>query len=160
MTLKILTQKIIYINALRCTAIWKQSSATGACRGQMKVLHYILEHPGCGQKEIAERMYISPAAVADVCKRLEQEALISREVHPDNRRCKVLMATEKGVQADRRHEEVFKKVDADTFANMSEEELTALDTLLSKILDNLGGNQEDPLKVFASLERKDIKEVQ
>lgn len=154
---KALSQKLIYINALRCAAIWKQSSATGACRGQMKVLHYILEHPGCGQKDIADGLYISPAAVADVCKRLEQEGLISREIHPENRRCKVLMATEKGVQADRRHEEVFKKVDADTFANMTKEELTVLDTLLSKILDNLGGNQEDPLKIFATLEGKDIK---
>lgn len=155
--LKCLSQKLIYINALRRTAIWKASGATGACRGQMKVLHYILEHPGCGQKEIAEGLYISPAAVADVCKRLEQEGLISREIHPNNRRCKVLMVTEKGLEADRRHEEVFQKVDAETFANMTAEELATLDTLLSKILDNLGGNQQDPLKIFATLEGKDIK---
>lgn len=155
--LKTLSQKLVYINALRRTAIWKASGATGACPGQMKVLHYILEHPGCGQKDIAEGLYISPAAVADVCKRLEQEGLISREIQPDSRRCKVLMATEKGVQFDCRHEEVFRKVDADTFAGMTQEELTTLDNLLSKILDNLGGNQQDPLKVFATLEGKDIK---
>lgn len=160
MTLKSLGHKLLYINALRRTAIWKAGGDTGACRGQMRVLHCILCNPGWGQKDIAEALYISPAAVADICKRLEQDGLLQRDVDPDNRRCKTLMVTEKGREADRRHGEIFKRVDEQTFAGMTEEELMQLDGLLSKIQDNLDVNHEDPHKVFSTLERKDIKEVQ
>lgn len=159
MRLKNLGHKLLYINALRRTAIWKAGGDTGACRGQMRVLHCILCNPGWGQKDIAEALYISPAAVADICKRLEQDGLLRRDVDPDNRRCKVLIVTEKGKEADRRHGEIFRMVDEQTFAGMTEEELSTLDNLLTKILDNLDGNQENPMQVFAAIDGKDIKEV-
>lgn len=159
MRLKNLGHKLLAINALRRTTIWKAGGDTGACRGQMRVLHCILCNPGWGQKDIAEALYISPAAVADICKRLEQDGLLRRDVDSDNRRCKVLIVTEKGEEADRRHGEIFKMVDEQTFAGMTEEELSTLDNLLTKILDNLDGNQENPMQVFAAIDGKDIKEV-
>lgn len=160
MRLKNLGHKLLYINALRRTAIWKAGGDTGACRGQMRVLHCILCNPGWGQKDIAEALYISPAAVADICKRLEQDGLLRRDVDPDNRRCKVLIVTEKGKKADCRHGEIFRMVEEQTFAGMTEEELSTLDNLLTKILSNLGGNQENSMQVFAAMDGKDMKEVQ
>lgn len=155
MTLKEMGQRLVYINALRRTAIWRAGGPEGACRGQMRALHCITHHPGCGQKDIADDLHISPAAVADICKRLEHEGLISRQVDPCNRRCKILLPTPKGEAADRRHGEIFRQVEEQTFAHMTEEELDTLGVLLDKILDNLGGNREDPIQILANLEEKD-----
>ena len=154
-----LGQLLVYINALRRTAIWKADGGTGPCRGQMRVLRCILEPPGCGQKDVAEQLYISPAAVADICKRLEQEALIERTVVPDNRRCEVLFATDKGRQVSQKHRETFAQVDKQTFQGFSTQDLDTLKGLLMKMMENLGGCQADPMKIFAQLEEKDRKKV-
>jgi DNA-binding MarR family transcriptional regulator len=48
------------------------------------------------QKELAERMGCSPSTVIDPTDRLEERGLLTRQVHRDDRRIKVLLLTAEG----------------------------------------------------------------
>ena len=82
--LKELGKKLIFINALRRTAVWKDSEAASLHRGHTHAMRLVMKHPGCTQKELAEQLYVSEASVAATCKRLEDEGLLTRQVDPEN----------------------------------------------------------------------------
>lgn len=153
-----LGRMLIYIDALRRTSIWKIAGDYVPHRGQMRVLRCILEHPGYGQKDIAESMSISPASVADCCRRLEEEGLIERRVDSENRRCKVLEITRKGRDVFASMQQVFAQVDDLCFKNVTPDEYETLKSILSKMIENLGGKDTTPQEVFAGLREREQKQ--
>ena len=99
------------------------------------------------QKEIAETMGISPAAVAATLKRLEREGYIARSVPGEDNRRNEIRITEQGLRKVTESREIFESVDRATFAGFSEEEMNTLLGFLSRIdqnLDNAGAPPEPP----------------
>ena len=99
------------------------------------------------QKEIAETMGISPAAVAATLKRLEREGYIARSVPGEDNRRNEIRITEQGLRKVAESREIFESVDRATFAGFSEEEMNTLRGFLSRIdqnLDNAGAPTEPP----------------
>lgn len=89
------------------------------------------------QKEIAEAMGISPAAVATTLKRLEKEEYISRNVTDEDNRRHEIRITEKGLSKVAESREIFESVDRSLFAGFSEAELSTLVDLLARMDKNL-----------------------
>lgn len=94
------------------------------------------------QRELADLLHVSPAAVANSLKCLERDGYIRREPwERDARRNRVLL-TAKGAAAVEGCREVFRRVDARMMAGFSPEELDQLARLLRRMTDNLLNSQE------------------
>ena len=106
----------------------------------VSILQSAEEDPGgqCqAQRELADLLHVSPAAVANSLKCLERDGYIRREPwQRDARRNRVIL-TEKGAAAVEGCRDVFRRVSARMMAGFTEEELQQLAWLQRRMLDNL-----------------------
>ena len=99
------------------------------------------------QKELAQEMGISPAAVATTLKRLEKEGYIARNVTDLDNRKNEIRITERGLSKVMESREIFEDTDKELFDGFSPEELNTLISFLQRIDRNLdaAGAPSDPL---------------
>lgn len=90
------------------------------------------------QKELAEAMGITPAAVTTTLKRLEKEGYITRTVTDEDNRRNEIRITEAGLSAVRESQALFETVDKQMFKGISREELEAFTKTLERMRNNLG----------------------
>ncbi len=89
------------------------------------------------QKELAEAMGISAAAVATTLKRLEKGGYIARAVTDEDNRRNEIRITDLGRAKVLESREIFDSVDHAVFAGFSDEELSQLAALISRMDGNL-----------------------
>ena len=97
-----------------------------------------LKHAGKmgSQARLAEMMQVSPASVARTLKSLDKDGYIARSGGADGR-CNEIAITEKGEGVLGQSLELFRDLDARSYAGFSEAELYTLNGLLDKLLSNL-----------------------
>jgi DNA-binding MarR family transcriptional regulator len=95
--------------------------------------------PCHAQRELAELLHVSPAAVTNSLKSLERGGYIHREPGLDARRNRVFL-TEAGRQAVKACEQVFDTVSERMLAGFTPQELTQLMSFRQRMLDNLQGS--------------------
>ncbi len=100
------------------------------------------------QKELAEAMGISPAAVATSLKRLEKEGYITRTVQGEDNRRNEIRITDCGRTKVAESREIFGAVDRAVFEGFSEEEMACLQDMLLRMDCNLdaAGAPADPCR--------------
>lgn len=98
------------------------------------------------QKELAEIMGISPAAVTTTLKRLEKEEYITRSATDEDNRRNEIRVTEKGLAKITENREIFEVLDRAMFEGFSEEEVDTLISFMKRIDNNLdaAGAPTDP----------------
>ena len=96
----------------------------------------------CAQRELAELLYISPAAVANSLKSLEKGGYIRREPEPEDARRNRVQLTEKGVGAVDGCEQAFSTVSRRMLEGFSEEEQALLLSFRKRMLRNLTQEKE------------------
>lgn len=96
----------------------------------------------CAQRELAELLYISPAAVANSLKSLEKGGYIRREPEPEDARRNRVQLTEKGRQAVAGCEQAFDTVSQRMLDGFSEEEQALLLSFRKRMLRNLTQEKE------------------
>lgn len=95
------------------------------------------------QRELADLLHVSPAAVANSLKCLERDGYIRREPwERDARRNRVLL-TPKGAAAVEGCRDVFRRVSARMTAGFSPEELRQLAQFQRRMLDNLNSREKE-----------------
>lgn len=95
------------------------------------------------QRELADLLHVSPAAVANSLKCLERDGYIRREPWArDARRNRVLL-TPKGAAAVEGCRDVFRRVSARMMAGFSPEELHQLARFQRRMLDNLNSREKE-----------------
>lgn len=92
---------------------------------------------GPAQRDLAELLHISPAAVANSLKSLEKGGYIHREPGADDARCNRVRLTEKGRRAVDCCDAVFEAVSQRMLAGFSEEEKGLLLSFRRRMLNNL-----------------------
>ena len=97
------------------------------------------------QKELAEAMGITPAAVTTTLKRLEKEGYITRTVTDEDNRRNEIRITDAGIAAINASRDLFDTVDHCTFEGLTEEELKTFTTILERMRDNLCDEQLNEL---------------
>ena len=111
----------------------------------VSILQSAVEYPSgqCqAQRELADLLHVSPAAVANSLKWLERDGYIRREPwRGDARRNRVIL-TEKGGAAVRGCREAIIRVSTRMMAGFSPEELALLAQFQRRMLDNLTNSQE------------------
>lgn len=89
------------------------------------------------QKELADRMNISPAAVAVMVKKLEKSGFISKKSSQGDSRFNEITITDKGRETVQITHQYFLDVDKTMFHGISEDELNVLERCVVKMADNL-----------------------
>ena len=98
------------------------------------------------QKELAEAMGISPAAVTASLKKLEKEGYVSRSMTDEDNRKNEIRITEQGLERVNKSRAVFEATDKALFAGFSPEEIRLFTSFLERLDDNLdaAGAPTDP----------------
>lgn len=135
------------INQAHRTAVQAQLQAAGLGEVGHPMLLSILEStqcaagPGCchAQRELAELLHISPAAVANSLKSLERGGYVRREPSPGDARRNVVSLTEKGAGAVQGCHAIFERVANQMLEGFSETEREQLLSFRRRMLQNLRG---------------------
>lgn len=118
----------------------KKASLTA---GQPKVLDYLKDHDGAGQKEIAAACHIEPATLTSVLNRMEEKGMIERRMRNGNRRSLYVFLTEKGKELSDVVEREFDRADEQALAGFSPEEREECRRMLRRICENLTENVKE-----------------
>ena len=89
------------------------------------------------QRDLAELLHISPAAVANSLKSLEKGGYIRRKPSQGDARRNLVTLTEKGAAAVKECDRVFERVSTRMLEGFSEEEQGQLVAFRRRMLDNL-----------------------
>ena len=95
------------------------------------------------QRELADLLHISPAAVANSLKGLERDGYIRREPWQEDARRNRVFLTEKGAAAVEGCRDVFRRVSARMMHGFSLEELAQLARFQRRMLDNLNPHEKE-----------------
>ena len=117
-------------------SIDKKVESTGVYRSQHKLLIMLVRHPDCSQTELAEKMEVSPAAIAVSLKKLEKGGFVSRQCHENDNRVNYVKVTEKGRKAIEVSIRYFQEIDEAMFADFTDEEIELLGGYLHRVIAN------------------------
>ena len=116
--------------------IGRKVEGTGLYRSQHRLLMILGKHPDCSQTAIAEKMDISPSAVAVTLKKLEKGGFVSRQCHQQDNRVNEVVVTKKGEQAICESILCFQEIEAAVLEGFSEEEKARLCDFLQRMIRN------------------------
>ena len=109
--------------------------------------HRILMHLACrhklpSQKELADHLQITPAAVTGALKKLESDGYIYKSLGHDNR-FNEIQITQKGTEVVERSKEIFDSTERSLFEGFSNEELEMYIQCLEKLKRNIKLHQNN-----------------
>lgn len=110
---------------------------TGLTIGQPKILDYLKDHDGAGQKDIAHGCHIEPGTLTTLLNRMEDIGLVERRTLNGNRRSLYVFLTEKGKEQVELVTEAFSAMEEEAFRGMSETEHEALMRLMHQVYENI-----------------------
>lgn len=111
---------------------------TGLHRSQHHLLMILSKYANVpSQKEIAERLGISPAAVAVTLKKLEKNGYIERCAAVSDNRYNEIRLSEKGKSVVEYTKNTFYSMDKAVFADFSEDDLRQFSEFMEKIRQNI-----------------------
>lgn len=93
------------------------------------------------QRELADLLHVSPAAVANSLKCLERDGYVHREPWQGDARRNRVILTEKGLQAVEGCRDAFRRVSARMLSSFSQEEQEQLAQFQRRMLNNLLNSQ-------------------
>jgi len=109
----------------------------GIHRTQHRILMHLARHEKLpSQKELADYLDVTPAAVTGALKKIENDGYVERTLGQDNR-YNELRITEKGRELVKKTRRLFCEVDSSMFEGFSDEELDIYISCLEKLQANI-----------------------
>lgn len=105
--------------------------------GQIPILMILSKKEGITQRQIAEKLDLRPATIAIMLRRMEKANLIYRVQDAKDRRVQRVFLSERGRELIDQIRQQLQDSEQKAFENFSQEELTMLNNLLDKMLNNL-----------------------
>lgn len=132
-------QLLIQTNITHKKIIDQKTSSSELHRSKHRMLMHISKHGSISsQKEIANVIGISPAAVAVMLKRLEGDGYIERTRGKDgDARQNSIRITDKGMREIEAAGEIFNFVDNTMFKDFTDDEMNTLVEMLARVKQNL-----------------------
>ena len=134
-------RKMVRIGILHRNIFERDISNMGIHLSQHHLLMYIAkESEVSSQKLLAEKLCVSPAAIARTLKELESEGYVERSSIEEDSRCNKIIITDKGKKIVSESHKLFKETDMATFEDFTDEDLELfngyLDKIQKKLLEN------------------------
>ncbi len=105
--------------------------------GQPRILHTVADMDGASQREIADKLQISPASLAMSIKRMCKAGLLEKVASETDQRTNQIRITPKGMQQNIDCLTECAQADAKMLEGLSQAEIGLLSGLLARIYDNL-----------------------
>ena len=115
---------------------------TGLTIGQPKVLDYLKDHDGAGQKDIARGCHIEPGTLTTILNRMEDAGLVERRMLNGNRRSLYVFLTEKGKEQLKLVTEAFSGMEEEAFRGISETERELFMDLMLRVYANISSRKD------------------
>lgn len=130
-------EMMIKTNHLHKALIETKAGTLGIHRTQHRILMHLARHNQLpSQKELAEHLNVTPAAITGALKKIEADGYVERTLGHDNR-YNELRITDKGRELVKKTRVLFCEVDSSLFDGFSEEELNSYVKSLEKIQANI-----------------------
>ncbi len=133
---------MIRTDRIHKTLIDSRAKELGIHRTQHRILMH-LERKGSlpSQKELADHLDVTPAAVTGALKKIESDGYVKRTLGKDNRFYE-LRITEKGRALVNKTREIFSSTDISLFEGFTDEELESYIACLEKLQKNIKARLE------------------
>lgn len=110
--------------------------------------HIILMHLASGddmpsQKELANHLNVSPAAIAVALQTLENDGYIKRSSDEKDSRFKKIYITQKGRKTVEKSRQIFYEIDSAMCKELTDDEILSLENCLIKMRDGLKKIKEE-----------------
>lgn len=129
----------------------------GVHRTQHRILMHLARNECLpSQKELADHLNITPAAVTGALKKIERDGYIERTLGQDNRYNEIRI-TDKGRELVKLTRKLFSEADMSMFEGFTEEEISAYIQSLEKIQNNIRAHIGDTPRCAKGFHGKDIK---
>ena len=109
----------------------------GLREGNHKILHYILSHPGCLQREIAENCFVETSTLTTVLSNMEKKDLIKRERLANNNRAYAIHLTPHGKEVMDSIKDQYNSTVDIALSGFSQDEADKLVSYLNRMTDNM-----------------------
>ena len=130
-------ETMMKINKMHHSMIELKAKEIGMHRTQHKILmHLARDGMLPSQKELAERLNVSPAAITVALRKIEHDGYIERTLGQDTRYNEIKI-TEKGRALVNKTRELFLEVDTAMFDGFTDEELDTYISFLEKMQSNI-----------------------
>ena len=127
----------LHVNRLHRIMAEEQISKLGIHCSQHQMLLLIATNKNICQKDIAQKLEISSAAVAVTLNKLESAELITRSQSFDDARMNHIAITEKGSKLLKTTREMFADIDEQFFKDITDEEMETLKDLLARMAESV-----------------------
>lgn len=131
-------KQFMHANKMHRAAFTRVAGKYGMHRSQHRMLMYICKNEGkASQKQIAEAMDVSPAAITVMLNKLEETGYILRNTSSFDSRVKYIMPTEKAKVLVSESRSYFDSLDKTMLAGFDEKSLKMLCAAFEKMQENM-----------------------
>lgn len=89
-------QMLVLFKRMRALPMMKPPSESPLSMPQVAMLNWVARSPGCGVRDIAKGLHITPPTVSVGIRRLVKDGWLEQHSDPDDRRARPIFLTEKG----------------------------------------------------------------
>lgn len=97
------------------------------------------------QKELADKLGVSAAAISNAIKRLEADGYVLREAVGDDMRKNTVTLTDKGIKITKKSKDIFENIDRKMFSGVTDAEFEVFCRCLYKINENMKGETDEKM---------------
>lgn len=133
-TMDFLLVQISKLHRARAHALLEE---LGLYQGQPLVLFALWEREGLTHGEMAARLNIQPATMSKMLQRMEKAGFLERRADDQDERVSRVYLTQAGRNIEAQVQDVWQRLEAETFAGIPPGELPQLRQYLTRMRDNL-----------------------
>ena len=148
-TLDFLLAQVCHLHHLRAHQLLE---GLGLYRGQPPVLRALWEREGLTHSELAALLNITPATMTKMLQRMEKAGFVHRRPDPQDQRVSRVYLTQVGRAVQTQVEQVFQRIEAETFAGIDPAGRDLLRDSFLRIRQNLLALVEDHSQSISSSE--------
>lgn len=126
----------------------RYASTLGVYRGQHHMLLAIYKSGKLNQKELAEKLQITPAAVTSMIKKLEASGYVERKARCDDNRANDIAISEKGMLLLDKTKQGFSQIDEAMLSGFDDAELQSLMGYLERMRNNMEAIEKGNIPLF------------
>lgn len=97
------------------------------------------------QKELADKLGVSAAAISNAIKRLEADGYVVRESVGDDMRKNTVALTDRGIKITEKSKGIFEDIDKKMFEGVTDAEFEIFCSCLYKINENMKGETDEKM---------------
>lgn len=121
-----------------------RTAGHGLSAAQWRLLGQLLREGPTTQSALATLLDVEPISVSRLIDRMEQGGWLHREPHPEDRRARIVVASDKARQIAPEAKEAIEAVYDEALAGLGDEDLRVFHAVLLKITENLKASEPSP----------------